>query len=469
MMLQTYIYENKLFLKVFGIIIIVSIITGVISSLRPLLFTAVVLVGFLLLIMILKFESILMITIFLYPLIPQYVGLDLWGMIVINLQRLLLAGLFLAWLFRKVIRREKMFHKTPLNLIIVVFLILRLISVIFSMDFRISLFNFISEVLTYFLFYFLVIDTFRINKQIKKVMNILIISGIFVSVLGIFEFLFKTNIYSYLNPVRENIGLTAAQIQSRIGFFRIEAGLGHSIVLGMYLVALIPFLLFQLLAASTVKRFLLLLSFGIISLGILFSFSRSAWIAYLFVLICYVLKYHFKFFPVIVLLILLLSLQIYYNYVPLASIMEITKQTVSSEAKSEIRTSITGRVSQLKTGIPIALQKPLTGYGIRLSREAGGFPTLDNYYLVIMLESGILSLIALMFLYALIFLKLQYVIKIAKDNTTKNLAFSLLVSILCFIIILFATALQTVFFIWWLIVALGMRLVINEKEEKLIN
>lgn len=466
-MLETQNSENKLFLGVFGIII-VSLITGVMSSLSPLFFTAVVLIGFLFLLLIWKFEFMLMITIFLYPLIPQYIGLDLSGMVVINFQRLLLAGLFFTWLFRKVIHKERMFHKTPLNLIIVVFLFLRLISVIFSMDFRISLFNFISEVFTYFFFYFLVIDTFRTKKQIKKVIYILIISGILISVLGIFEFLTKTNIYSFLNPVRRNIGLTASQIQSRLGLFRIEAGFGHAIVLGMYLVSLIPLLLFQLLATNTVKKIFWMISLGMISLGVVLTFSRSAWIAFLFVLICYVIKYRFKFLPVIALLILLLSFQAYYNYEPLANVIEITKKSISSKAESEIRKSATGRVEQLKVGVPIALQKPLTGYGIRLSREAGGFFTLDNYYLVIMLESGIFSLMALMFLYSLIFIKLQYLIKTSRDITTKNLAFSLLMSILSFVIILFATALQTVFFIWWLLVALGMRLVVNEKEAKLL-
>jgi len=459
-------YKKHLLLLVIAIF---SIIIGALSALRPFWFIIVVFFGLFLLLSIWKFELFLLFVIFIYPLIPQYIGFDFRGLIVINPHRALIAGLFLAWILRKAFTGEKIFHKTPLNLAIIFFLSTRLISVIFSIDFLISLFRFISELVTFFMFYFLVIDTIHTNKQIKKVINILVYSGILVSILGIIEFLSKTNIFAYFDPARESNILTASKILSRTGFLRIEGGFGHPIVFGMYLVLLIPLVLNQLQIDNFPKKILWILTLLLMSLSVLFTFSRSAWIGLFIVLVFFSLRYIKKSIPVMAVILILVIVIMVFNPLSvrtnISKLNKIFQESVNIEDSSEIALSTSHRLYQLKYAFPIALKKPFTGFGIAKSKEATDLNSIDNFYLNLMIESGVVSLVAVLFLYFFILIKLRKVIRTSRDHKFRDMAFSFFVSILSFITILLMVSLTSAFLMLWVIIALAMRLAMISQQE----
>lgn len=456
---------NKKYLLLL-VVAILSIVIGALSVLRPFWFIIVVLMGLFLLLSIWKFELLFLFIIFIYPLIPQYIGFDFQGRIIINPHRALIAGLFLVWILRKAFTGDKIFHKTPLNLAIIFFLSTRLISVIFSIDFSISLFRFISEVVTFFIFYYVVIDTIHTKRQFYRTLNILIYSGILVSILGIIEFLSKTNIYAYFDPVRESYILTASKILSRTGFLRIEGGFGHPIVLGMYLVLLIPLVLNQALIDNFPKKILWILALLFMSLAVLFTYSRSAWVGLFLVLFFFSIRYVKKSIPVIPVIVISVIVVLVFNPLfirtNLSKLNVIFQESVSLEENSEIAISTSLRLFQMKHALPIALKKPFTGFGIAKSKEATGLRSIDNYYLNLMIESGITSLIAILFLYLLIFVKLKKAIRTSKDYRFRTMAFSFIVSILSYIIILTMVSLTTGFLMFWVVIALAMRLVMNE-------
>ena len=446
--------------------VILSIIIGILSSVKPFWLIIGLLIGLFLLLAIWKFELLFLFIIFIYPLIPQYIGYDIGGRIIINPHRTLMAGLFLVWIVTKVFTGDKMFHKTPLNWAIIFFLSTRLIAVIFSIDISVSLFRFVSEVVTFFIFYYIVIDTVKTKRQFYKIVNILIYSGVLVSILGIIEFLSKKNIYAYLDPARENFVLTASNILYRTGYFRIEGGFGHPIVLGMYLVLLVPLVLNQTLIDRFPKKYLWVLALLLMILAILFTFSRSAWVGLFIVLLFFSIRYIKKSIPVtpviIISVIVVLVFNVFGIRTNLSKLNVIFEESVSLEEKSEIALSTSHRLLQMKHSIPIALKKPFTGFGIAKSKDATGLITIDNYYLNLMIESGITSLIAILLLFLFIFIKLIPVIKNSNDYRFKAMAFAFMSSILSYIIILFMVSLTTSFLMFWVVVALSMRLVMNE-------
>jgi hypothetical protein len=58
------------------------------------------------------------------------------------------------------------------------------------------------------------------------------------------------------------------------------------------------------------------------------------------------------------------------------------------------------------------------------------------------------------------------VIQTGSDFEVRNRAFSIFVSVASLAIILSIVSLTQIFFIWWVLVALGMRTAMNEKEHR---
>jgi O-antigen ligase len=112
--------------------------------------------------------------------------------------------------------------------------------------------------------YLLIVRFLKTTNQVQRVFNVLIISGVLIAGVGIYQFLFT----------KENT-VTAEGVSRVISIYN------HPDNLGLYLGRVIP------LAAAiaffslewTIKRWLYLASLGIMGIGLGLCFSRGAWIA----------------------------------------------------------------------------------------------------------------------------------------------------------------------------------------------
>ncbi len=450
--------SGPLFIALIGLILV-----GALSVFQPLVLALLAFASLYLLLAISRFEWVLLLTIFAFPLVPLYVGFDLKGMVVVNPQRVLIIGLYIAWALKKIYRGEKVLLRTPLNFGLAVFLLVRLFGIVFSIDFGVSLSRYLAQFFTFYLFYFLLIDSISSKKQIDRVLRTVALSAGAVSFLGILEFVTKFNFYSYLNPSRATIALTASQIQSRMGLLRIEGALGHSIVMGMFLALIVPICLGQFIAAGSKKGKTWLLGGLLISAAAGLTFSRATWIGLGFILIAFALRYPRHFLPYVSVIIIGATVTLF-GLSRGRDVRTFVERTTESAKKADLPYSTAFRVKQIKTGWPVVLQRPLTGHGIDHAKKVTRLRAIDNYYLTLMLESGIPSLFAFLFLLSLVFSKLKRVVRTSPDFETRNLAFSIFISLASFVIILGFVSLTQVFFIWWVLAAMGMRTVMNESQ-----
>jgi O-antigen ligase len=441
------------------------ILIGVLSVFQPLGLVLSIFFLLYLLLAISKFEWLLLLTVLAFPLIPFYIGFDFKGMAIISPQRVLIFGLYIAWLLKKLYRGEKVIIKTPINLGLALFLLVRILGVVFSLNFGVSLSRYLSQFFTFYLIYFLVLDSIISWEQINRVLRVLVASGVVVGLLGIVEFATKFNIYSYLSAPRATFDLTASHIQSRMGLVRIEGALGHSIVMGMFLSLVIPICLGQLVAAQSRRRKTWLLACLLVSTGAILTFSRATWIGLCFILLAFTLRYPRHFAPYVCVILIAATVGIL-GLSQSRQVRTFIERTTESKKKADLAGSTAQRIKQIQIGIPTALQRPLTGYGIDHAKRATGLRTIDNYYLTLILESGVASLTAFLLLMFLVLYQLKKVIQGAPDFEVRNLAFSIFVSLTGFMIILATVSLTQDFFIWWILAALGMRMVMNEKEKR---
>lgn len=437
---------------------------GTLSVLQPLALVLVAVFLLYLLLAVTRFDWVLLLTVFTFPLIPQYVGFDFQGLAIINLQRVLIVGLYVAWAVRKIYSGEKIIIRTPLNFALALFLLLRIMGVIFSLDFGVSLSRYLSQLFTFYLIYYVIIDSVSTRKEIDRILRSLVASGVVASLMGILEFFSKWNVYAYLIPVRQDTLLTALKLQSRLGMTRIEGALGHSLAMGMFLALVLPICLGGLVAVPYRKRKIWLATGFVVSAAAVLTFSRGTWVGLAFILVAFTLRYPKQFVPYAAVILLGAGFGIL-GLSQRSDVRAFMERTTESAKKADIAVSTAQRFSQMEVGLPIILQRPLTGYGIDQGKRATGLRAVDNYYLTIALESGIPSLLGFAGLMLLLFGRLKKVIQSSPDFEVRNQAFSIFVSLASWAFILAVVSLTQVFFVWWVLAALGMRTALNEKAR----
>lgn len=161
-----------------------------------------------------KFEIALLFTLFMFPLIPQYFGVDLGhGLPIINMQRILFGMLILGWVLRKAMSRNR-FSKAPLSKLILILFLIQAFSVFTAADKHVALLALLSYLFEYYLLFYMIFDVIRTKEQIRRVMVVIIVTAGIVGIIGLIEYISGHNFYSVIKPIRELS--SAISIQERI-------------------------------------------------------------------------------------------------------------------------------------------------------------------------------------------------------------------------------------------------------------
>lgn len=202
----------------------------------------------------------------------------------------LLAGLiFILWLFRLHRERDYIPKKAPLNLPITLFILMMIISIFISTDKPTSL-KYTIKWTSSIMLYFIVVNNIENHREIKRLLGIIIASGIGLALIGIVEYaLGGERMYNFVSTSRlapliiEPETLKVKLAGDGFNWFRLPTptrafgtfacAVGYSAYLGLIL-PLSSWLLFKRWAGQKWAGIGILLMI----IAVILSFTRSAWL-----------------------------------------------------------------------------------------------------------------------------------------------------------------------------------------------
>jgi len=387
------------------------------------------------------------------PLWPTYVGIKIGSLPILNFNRvigLILVSVFLlnsllsrAWLSQAIGRL------TPVSkpiFVVFVFFIWRFISTVASKDIVYSLFLVTLDFLLQFVVFIAVVISFDDLEVVKKAFKAILISAVFVVLFGIVEHLFEKNIFTSLVPNSyKNVDFVASAIEEKVrDSYRVQVAFMHPLVLAEYLTIIIPIAGMFLL--DKYSKFTRSYAFFVFIGGfyVLYSTgSRSGVVVLIMQFLCFFFFY------------LMLKSQ---NEISVKKIITggslfcisifigvfYGKDYIIGKGSAEVM-STAARVLQLLNGIEAVYKKPIMGYGQGFSAEyigveniSTGQLTVDNYYLNLVVESGVPAVV-LFVVMILVFLRYALYINIINslfDRMASICIFSLLMGFTVFSFIL---------------------------------
>lgn len=326
-------------------------------------------------------------------------------------------------------KKNKTYKLNLINLVIFLFILLSICQGIRSFSkYGILSLNYISLILIYF------ISTFSSREDIIRFLKFLRIIGIFCVLYGIIEFITGNNMFfQYMN-------LESAFYKKQFeiyGVVRISTIFGHPIVYGTFLVCLfwIMYFLKGDRELNLYEKIIMILT--VINLGL--TQSRSSWITFLITIIIYYL-------PQISFNLRTLKIKILFRWIITIVTIIILHDTILTlfnliiDRFNDIFTS-DGRASLLQRTGAISLiignlqnssfLEAVFGNGLFSTVDLltnnsifiQGFTSIDNQYLTILYENGILMLILYLIIFISFILKFYINFQIKEKDYINNMLF----------------------------------------------
>jgi O-antigen ligase len=303
--------------------------------------------------------------------------------VTIRFDDIILIVVFFGWLAKLAIFKELgLLKKTPLNVPILIYLFVCLVSVAFMLiggegSVRRSLFYFLKY-FEYFLVYFLVVNNIENMGQAKIFVLLMVVTCVLVGLYGL-RFYHQT-------------GLRATA--------PFEGPEGEANTLAGYLTLLMGVMLGLLVHFNQPRqKSWLLMGLGIAFLTLLFTLSRSGWVSFAVMYVAFVFLSR-RGRPVLI--VGLIVMGVLAPIVAPRVIKERVEETFVGGAGSKlyrlgsrkvvVDESGSARIDSWKMGFEKMIKRPILGYGIPTAN------VVDNQYTRVMVETGILGSFAFIWL-----------------------------------------------------------------------
>ena len=412
-----------------------------------------------------RFKQYLLFLIFILPFIPPWSGIAIAkGIPIISLHKILLLILYSVWVAQKCIRKKMSLERSPISVAIWVLVVAGFISSLFSIKPLTSFIVWFGHVAYYYMLYFVVYDTIKEYKDIKKAILLIVTAAAILGFSSIIEAVTGYNIYERL-PAAEWY-LSFGRHVNRMGFQRASGPFMWSLPLGLYFVLTIP--LFHYAYTIYSKKIIVLVCWAVTFAGVFFTFARGAILPAMMGLAILLIKSRLaKILVVGTLLLVGLPFILYPQLITRAVdfFHYFTTSIFNPEYDPKLYGSTQHRIGAFFEALSVIYKSPLVGYGVGsiLRRNDYGPPFVTIYtdhtaYFTFIIDSGIFAGIA----FLVIIFKSMYRFWILqyrhKDIEIKALYLSLAVCLISFAVCIIAnnhTAPYTVFFI---LLALGHKL-----------
>ena len=316
--------------------------------------------------------------------------------------------LMLVWLVKIIASGNWKLNANFMNKPILVFMLLTVISVFFSLDIRHSMRGLRSESLV--ILFFLIINNVKDKKQVKQLLLFFIIGSVIVSLQGISQYLVGVNTHEGQIVTRPDFLARAPE-----GFLRfismldgrIIASRGHPLTLAEGLMFAISVGVPLIFITSGKQRVWLILSVLTIGIALVFTFSRFPWLG-TFIGVLFIFVFIFSRFKKAALKIgtILLIVGILSGFISL--MMGDSRQSIIERATTDLWDQ--ERVYMWQAGLDIIKDYPLWGVGMKniakvypdyvnpKAKWKQGWGELHNNFIHIAAERGILTLIAFLWI-----------------------------------------------------------------------
>jgi O-antigen ligase len=303
--------------------------------------------------------------------------------LVLRLEDLILSAVAFAWLARTAIFKELgLIRRTPLNAPIFLYtaslILATLLGILFGNVRPIRGFFFTLKYIEFFVVYFITTTQIHNEKQLSRLVRTALVTCAISVALGIISI-----------PYGERVSAP------------FEGKYGEPNTFGGYLVLLLAIILGTALTRqSTPARFRWLVFAGVVTIPLLFTLSRTSWLAAIPMVLTLVALSRRRF-----LLLAPLALVIIFSPLLLPqSVIDRYNYTFNATmdrgdvrvAGARLDTSTSARLESWMVGVQAWAKRPFLGYGV------AGFGFLDAQYFRILVETGLLGLTAFLWLLACI-------------------------------------------------------------------
>ncbi len=208
--------------------------------------------------------------IFLSPLIFCLSTFSTFELPKITFIRIITILLLAAGIIKVALSGEVTVKRTFLDIPIFCFTLFIFISAVFSLNIWHSIFGYygyfegLLTFLNYFLIYFILVRGIKEEKQINKIISLIIISAFVVAIYGLLQVSGREIIYDW----------------KMITKVRIISTLGNPMLLGGYLVGVIPLVVGRIFVSSRWIKLFYFVIFSVIISCLLLTFTRGAYLAF---------------------------------------------------------------------------------------------------------------------------------------------------------------------------------------------
>lgn len=258
---------------------IVYLVAGVYSS--SMLTLALLVVALLLVLASMYPEKILYVFLFLYALTPSFLGIDLGANLpLITVSR----GIFFLYVALELVLNRRIFinnlyrlKHNSLNFVVVLFVLVHVLVLVQYLNAE-AIKKFVSLLVENLLLMYIMYLRIRNKAELKKCIDILLISAVVVCLFGSLEFVTGENLFIRLGGARDGYEsmISAGEVLIRSGFNRIYGPFIHPLAMACYLVIMLPLAIEGFISETAPARKVLYgIAACLIGGNLLFTMSRA--------------------------------------------------------------------------------------------------------------------------------------------------------------------------------------------------
>ncbi len=403
-------------------------------------------------------------------LLSSFSILDVPSLPLIDVDRILIIILTLGFIIEYITFRKNLYPKNnPTSKVFFYFILLLLIVVInSSIGIGVSLGFLINLCFENILIVFLLWYYIEEEKHFISLLRIIIFVSIIVNIYGLYNFISNSNPYINIFSQSTDRSLISVydNVPLRFGFNRAQSTFNHPMVYGAYNVFIFV-ISFTLNFQKTIKYKLIMPAMALSLIGIFITNSRSP-VIFLFISLSYffisskiVRKKIYKLLPIIFIVISILFLT-----VPFVNDL-IDAILVPNSVRGS---SLEMRVVQFFASLHYFNQSPLTGLGFGKARELNltnvdkQLYGLESFLFQIMIDGGIIGIIAYLFLFIGLFKIMSSIKNNSKTIFHKNFIIGLQGTLIGYIAFILATGPLSTF--PWFFLFIGLTFPIMKFSDK---
>ncbi len=434
-------------------------------------------------IILLPLEKVLLCSIFILPIVPNYFDIKPIGSLpYLSLHKLTLTLLSIYWVSNRLLRRKEIFVGPVFTRWLLFYAFLQGVSLLTTVHGLSSLFAYSRYWLENYLVFFMAIDLLRDRKTIVKVFKLLVLSGTLVSLVGLAHYFSGRYPLDFVpsSSLHDSLWNYYQFNNIRLGILRIHSVFTHSIILGMFLNLVIPAAWIFLLTKSFRRNgTIYLAAMMILSSALILSLSRAAYIGAVFsftIILCLWEGKRWRYLPLLPVVIggILFLLGGERFFAASGAVLLSTFQVIGLETSSLLNVEGLGQLSDstldrwpaVMAAWEKFLSRPLLGYGV----TGNDLSVIGNqgdifYFLKVAMESGIVSLIALLSFLGILTLKLYRRARRSASSIDQSLTVICLASIVGYLINLQGATFPDLSYMFWIICGIAVNLVWTKKGD----